>query len=255
MISLIFVLVSLGQSAAAAPMAPLDPRLRLWATGPDHTSGSLVNCTVGTEPGAPIDPTRLSVVVVHGINPAPVIWHSEIAQRYGEAIGARWGAGVNVLGWDWNGKTLRSLRPSRNEELAVSQGEALAEALIRAGVSPDRLHLIGHSSGGLVAAKAARVLADQGGRPIDRLTLLDPAEWQHARIFGALQAGSSARSVSHFWATGPTGFGSPASYPNVNDQAMSGISGWKGLVAPDRLDHMNIVRWHIGQIAANPWVP
>ena len=174
-------------------------------------------------------------------------WH------YGEAVGARWGTSVNVLGWDWNGDSLRGLRPSRNEELAELQGRALAEALVRAGVVPDRLHLVGHSSGGLAATAAARSLTDRTGRPIDRLTLLDPAEGQHARIFGTLQAGSTARVVYHFWATGPTGFGRPALYPNVRDQALSGPAGWSGLVAPGRLDHLHLVRWHIGQLAANPW--
>ena len=154
MASLILVLAILGQPSAAMPMVPLEPRLRLWAPGPDHASGSLINCTVGCQPGSPLDPSRPSVVVVHGINPVHTLMHSEIAQRYGEAIGARWGTSINVLGWDWNGDTLRSLRPSRNEALAELQGRALAEALVRAGVAPDRLHLVGHSSGGLVAAAA-----------------------------------------------------------------------------------------------------
>lgn len=253
MASWMLVLAILAQPSAAVPMVPLELRLRLWAPGPDHASGNLINCTVGCQPGSPIDPSQPSVVVVHGINPVHTLIHSEIAERYGEAVGARWGTSINVLGWDWNGETLRSLRPSRNEELAELQGRALAEALVRAGVVPDRLHLVGHSSGGLVATAAARSLTDRTGRPIDRLTLLDPAAGQHARIFGTLQAGSTARVVYHFWARGPTGFGHPALYPNVRDQALSGPAGWSGLVAPGRLDHLNIVRWHIGQLAANPW--
>jgi hypothetical protein len=253
MTSLILVLSILGQPSAAMPMAPLEPRLRLWSPGPDHASGSLINCTVGCLPGSPIDPSRPTMVVVHGINPVHTLMHSEIAERYGEAIGARWGTNVNVLGWDWNGDTLTSLRPSRNDTLAELQGQTLAKALSRSGVAPDRLHLIGHSSGSLVAAAAARGIANRTGRPIDRLTLLDPAEGQHARIFGALQAGSTARIVSHYWATGPTGFGRPALYPNVRDQALTGPAGWSGFAAPGRLDHLHIVRWHIGRLAANPW--
>jgi pimeloyl-ACP methyl ester carboxylesterase len=147
---------------------------------------------------------------------------------------------------------LRGFRPTRNEALAEFQGRSLAEALVRAAVDPERLHLVGHSSGALVAAATARSLVNRTGRPVDRLTLLDPAQGQHDRIFGALQAGSAASLVSHFWATGPTGFGGPALYPNVRDQALAGPAGWKGFVALDRLDHFNIVRWHIGQLAANP---
>jgi pimeloyl-ACP methyl ester carboxylesterase len=253
MASLILVLSILGQPPAALPMAPLEPGLPLWAAGPDRASGSLINCTVGCQPGSPIDPARPTVVVVHGINPFRSWMHLEVAQRYGEAIGERWGMSINVLGWDWNGDSMRSMRPSRNDALAEFQGRALAEALVRAGVAPDRLHLVGHSSGGLAAAAAARSLADNAGDPIDRLTLLDPAEGQHDRIFGALGAGRAARVVYHFWAPGPSGFGRPALYPNVRDQAMAGPAGWRGLIAPDRLDHHNIVRWHIGRLAVDPW--
>ena len=68
-----------------------------------------------------------------------------------------------------------------------------------------------------------------------------------------LQAGTAARVVDHYWATGPTGFGSSALYANVRDQAVVGPSGWIGFLAPGCLDHMQLVRWHIGQMAANPW--
>jgi len=253
MASLILVLAVLGQAPPTIPMVPLDPRLRLWAPGADHASGCLINCTLGCRAGSPIDPSRPSVVIVHGINPVHTVMHLEVAERYGEAIGARWGTSFNILGWDWNGDSLRGLRSSRNEALAEFQGLVLSQNLIRAGAGPDRLHLVGHSSGSLVAAAAARALADRTGMPIDRLTLLDPAEGQHERIFGALQAGTAAKVVYHFWATGPTGFGGPAPYSNVRDQALSGPAGWSGLIAPDRLDHANIVRWHIGQLAADPW--
>jgi hypothetical protein len=132
---LILVLATLAQTPAAVPMVPLEPRLRLWAPGPDYARGCLVNCTVGIPPGTPPDPTLPAVVVVHGINPFNTLMHLEIAERYGEAVGARWGTSMTVLGWDWNGDTVRGFRPSRNEALAEAQGRALADALLRAGLA------------------------------------------------------------------------------------------------------------------------
>ena len=194
-------------------------------------------------------------MIVHGSNPFHPLLHLEVAQRYGEAIGERWGDRLNVLGWDWNGDTLRGVRPARNQELAVLQGQWLAEALLRAGLSPERLHLIGHSSGCVVAASAARRLVERTGCQVHRLTLLDPVGWQNRLIFDDLSAGTMARTVEHYWMVGPTGFGSPAFYPNVRDQAFLGPAGWSGLLGLERSDHMHLLRWHLGQLSRSPWEP
>jgi hypothetical protein len=250
---LLLVLASLGQAPAATPIVPPQPEVRLAAPGADQAPGVLINCTVGQPPFAAPDPARQSVVVVHGINPYHPFMHLEMAQRYGEAIGAAWGASFNVLGWDWNANSMQGPFPGRNADLAQCQGRVMAEVLIREGLAPEKLHLIGQSSGCIVVASAARVIADRYGRPIDHLTLLDPRTGHHGRVFETLQAGSAARVVDHLWATGPTGFGSSAPYANVRDRAVIGPSGWIGFLAPGKLDHMQLVRWHIGQLAANPW--
>ena len=253
MTSFLVILAALGQFSVTAPLATAQAQPRLWAAGADRAPGLLVNYTVGYHPGAGLDPSRPTVVIIHGINPLHPLMHMEMAQRYSEAIASRWGSTMNVLGWNWNGHTLRGLRASENDELAEMHGLSLAEVLLRQGAAPEWLHLVGHSSGCVVASAAARAIADRTGRPVDRLTLLDPVGRQHALIFGKLQAGSAARRVDHIWATGPTGFGSPAPYPNVRDEVFTGPAQWSGFLAPGRLDHMQLVRWHIAQLGANPW--
>jgi hypothetical protein len=227
--------------------------MRFLAVGHDDAPGLLVNCTVGAQPFTPPDPGRPAIVFVHGINPCHPFFHLEMAQRYGEALGASWGQSLNVLGWDWNADSMRGPFPSRNALLAECQGRLLAESLLRAGFAPESLHLVGHSSGCIVVASAARIIAAHWGKPIDRLTLLDPRTGHHPLVFERLQAGSAARVVEHFWATGPSGFGSDAPYQNVRNQAFVGPSGWAGLLSPETLDHIHLVRWHIGLLAANPW--
>ena len=185
---------------------------------------------MGIPPGTPPDPALPAVVVVHGINPFNAFMHFRIAERYGEAVGARWGASITVLGWDWNGNTLNGLRPSRNEALAESQGRALADALLRAGVAPERLHLVGHSSGGLAAAAAARSLADRTGRPIDRLTLLDPAERQHASDLRGTPGRLRGASRQPLLGDGALGFRAscpPAQYPRAGADRPVGPA-WTG---------------------------
>ena len=250
---LFFALASLEQVPSALVVIPRQPAARLLAVGTDQAPGVLINCTVGAPPFAAPDPSRFSVVIVHGINPCHPFMHLEMAQRYGEAIGAVWGSHLNVMGWDWNANSMRGPFPLRNAALAERQGRAMAEALLRAGLAPESLHLVGQSSGCIVAASAARVIADRCGRPVDRLTLLDPRTGHHPIVFEKLQAGTAARIVDHLWATGPSGFGSDAPYANVRNLAVIGPSGWAGFLTPESLDHMQLVQWHIGQMAANPW--
>ena len=69
----------------------------------------------------------------------PHVIHFTMAQTLGQAVGRRYGASFNVLGWDWNAKTIVSLQMKRNMANAVEQGQELAadrcwpRALIRAG--------------------------------------------------------------------------------------------------------------------------
>ena len=252
MVLLYLALASLGQAPPALEIGIPQTAAPLMALGTDDARGA-TSIAPWAAPFSPPDPSQFTIVVVHGINPCHPFMHLEMAQRYGEAIGATWGRSLNVLGWDWNGNSMDGPFPSRNAVLAQCQGRAMAEALMHAGLAPESLHLVGQSSGCIVVASAARVIADRLGRPVERLTFLDPRSGHHRLVFETLHAGTAGRFVEHFWATGPSGFGSPAPYPNVHDQAVIGPSGWLGYLSPGSLDHMQLVQWHIGQMARNPW--
>jgi hypothetical protein len=221
---------------------------KLVGHGPDGSRGVLVNLTLGSRGNAPIDPSRRTVVVVHGLNPFHPFMHFTMAERYAEAIANRYAGTVNVLGWDWNADTMPSLHPSINDRHAVKQGLALAQCLRNAGVRPETLHMIGQSSGSLVVASAARELTNQFGYPINRLTLLDPVTDQHAILFDELAVGSSAVTIEHIWVPGLSGFGKHAEYSNITNQPHPGPYKIFGLIRPLHSDHLHAVKWHIGQM-------
>ena len=226
---------------------PSEPRL--FDRGGDDSTGILVDYTAWVAPGYQFHAGRPTIVVIHGINPAPRRIRSAMAVRYAEAIGRAGGRAVNVLGWEWNASTLKRLRPSRNVQDAEWQGCRLARDLLSIGVEPGSLMLIGQSTGSVVAASAARELARFRGVPVGRMILLDPVATQHSAIFGRLAAADHARVVEHYWARGPSGFGRPARDPRVIQAGLPPRSGGWGLVRPSRADHLNVVRWHIGRVA------
>jgi alpha-beta hydrolase superfamily lysophospholipase len=162
------------------------------------------------------------------------------------ALVRRVGPAFNVFGWDWNAATFVSLDPRANGDSAVAQGRALAEALLRSGAMPARTHLIGHSSGSIVAA--ARTLAFEHGRPLAQLTLLEPAAGYHSLVFERLAAGSSAQRVENYWSPGASGYGREVSAPGVVNFRVDGPRSYLGVVSPRRSGHMNIVRWYITTI-------
>lgn len=221
--------------------------LPLTARGASYARGVLVNVTGGTPHNAPIDPRRPTVVVAHGLNPFHPWLRFIPAEQYAAAVARQSGAGVNVLAWDWNAATFPGIRLSTLDRNAIDQGRLLAEALLRAGVDPGRLHLVGSSHGGLVVASAAYTLYGRSGRISQRLTLLDPIPSHHRILFEQLRAASVARQVDHVWAAGPSGFGREAAYPGVANRRLEPQTGVLGLVRPLRVDHLNTVRWFIAR--------
>jgi hypothetical protein len=235
---------------AALASPSLAGPARLTAFGPDLARGELVNLTAGSARSDPPAPGRPTVVVVHGLNPLHPLLHLVMAERYAEALGARHGGAVNVLGWDWNAATIRGLRAETNARHAVAQGRRLAGALLASGVDPAGLHLVGQSTGSVVVVAAARALAD-AGRPPSRLTLLDPAGAEHGILFGELAAATAARHVDHAWMPGLSGAGRPAPTPAgpLHETRLRPTTRALGLIFPGRADHFNAVRWHIGRVA------
>lgn len=222
----------------------------LFEKGRDPADGVLVNCTVGADPAAAPDPGRLTIVFVHGANPTPHVIHFTMAQTLGQAVGRHYGASFNVLGWDWNAKTIVSLRAKRNMANAVEQGHELARSLLATGIDPGRLHLIGQSSGCIVAASAARALIQTTRRPVANLTLLDPARMHHELIFGKLAAGTTAYRVENYWVHSVSGYGDTVASPGVSNIRLdlSRKNGLIGLVRPLHSDHINAVKWYINSV-------
>lgn len=231
--------------------------------GADPARGLLINRTLGVRPFDPFDPNRATVVVVPGFNPTPRLVHFEMAQRLAEAL-ARRGTPANVAEWDWNAATFDHWNPQANTRDAVIQGRALAAALAQAGIDPGRVHLIGHSSGGMVATSAAHVFARGWGRPVAQLTLLEPATYYHALIFQELQAGTLAPLVENYYTESPSAFGREVHLPGVRDYHVDGRAGVLGVVRPLRSDHLGLFQWYLATVKdrtipagfnTNRWLP
>jgi hypothetical protein len=227
---------------AAGPPGPI------YAPGRDPGAGVLVNRTIGQPPWAAPDASKPTVVFIHGANPFDPLLHFTMDARLGEALHRAYGPRFNALGWDWNADTIHSISPRRNWDHAVVHGQRLGQNLLRAGLHPSRIHLIGQSSGAIVAAAAARSITDQSGIPVAQLTLLDPASFTHPLIFGQLGASTSATLAENYFVESPSGLGKPA--PGVwNYRVPLGQpSRWVGLVRPLRSDHLNTVRWYLATI-------
>ena len=243
MLGAITLILSTALTVGEPPARP-----PLIVRGGDPARGVLVNRTVGSRPFDPPVPTLPSVVFVPGFNPAPRIVHFEMAARLAEAM-ARRGARCNVLEWDWNAATCDSLIPRTNSENSVAQGRLLAAHLALAGLDPGRIHLIGHSAGGMVVTSAASVCASEWGRPIAQLTLLDPATYYHKVIFQRLRAGSLAPLVENYWTASPSAYGNEVRLPGVLDYHVAGHAFYLGVVCPIRSDHVSIVIWYLETIA------
>jgi predicted esterase len=210
-------------------------------------AGILANRTIGFPPSAAPDPARPTLVFVHGASPAAPVIHFTMAARLAEAVHRRHGTAFNVLAWEWNTQTLVSPLPSANLENAVDHGHRLADALQRAGVDPSRLHLIGQSSGCIVAAAAARSLANHGPPPA-QLTLIEPAAFMHPLILRQLAAATAAHRVENYFVVSRSAFGAPA--PGVQNFQihLSNPTGILGYARPLQMDHLNAVRWYIDSV-------
>src|SRR6185312_6002194 len=182
-----------------AMVAGWGDRPALIVPGGDPARGLLVNVTPGARPFDGPDPSRGTVVFIHGFNPFPRALHFRMAELLAQSLARRGGPPLNVLAWDWNAATWTSFQTSGNITAAIEQGRALAAALKTAGVDPARTQVIGHSAGGIVATSAARSLALDYGQPVAQLTLLDPAAYYHTAVFDQLAAGSLAPIVENYW--------------------------------------------------------
>jgi pimeloyl-ACP methyl ester carboxylesterase len=227
-----------------------DLRPPFVAFGGDASRGVLVNRSPGLRPGDAAVEGRPTVVFIHGFNPMPRTVHFTMSEQFAVAVARRGGRGpaLNVFGWDWNAATFVSLVPRVNGDSAVAQGRGLAAALLRAGALPARTHLIGHSSGCIVAASAARTLAFEYGQPLAQLTLLEPAAGYHDVVFERLAAGAAARRVENYWSPDRSAYGREAAYPGVENIRVDRQPRSSGPILLRRSSHLYVVEWYISTI-------
>ena len=245
---------SLGLCLALLSMALGEPQISIMERGNDPSPGLLVNRTAGARPFDPPNPALPTFVFVHGCNPVPQLLHFVMDTRLSEAIQARGGLACNVLGWDWNASTFESLRPSTNVDLAIGQGRRLGASLIRAGLDPARVHLIGQSSGAIVATSAAEYLARTVGQPVAQLTMLDAARPYHDQIFVQMAAGTLCPVVENYWASGRTGYGREELLPGIRNYRVDAPANPVALINPSQSDHLGLVRWYL-RTAQSPGLP
>jgi pimeloyl-ACP methyl ester carboxylesterase len=232
-----------------AVAAAWGERPALVRLGGDPAPGLLVNVSTGARPFDPPSPQRPSVVFIHGVNPLPRLARFTIAERLAEAHASRSGPPVNVLAWDWNAATLPGLRVRDNQASHVEQGRRLAAALAAAGLAPESTHLIGHSSGAIVAASAARAVRDGGGRAVARVTLLDPAVLYHDLVFDRLAVGDASPHVENVWADGPGGFGRHVDRRGVVNRRTPIDAPPSGAVVLTRSAHWRLVHWYLDAVS------
>jgi pimeloyl-ACP methyl ester carboxylesterase len=240
--------------ASLAGILGADHRPPFIRLGADLAQGVLVNLAPGSRPFDPAVAARPTVVFVHGFNPLPRVVHFTMAEQLAGALARRAGPSFNVYGWDWNGATCVGLDGRANAEAAVAQGRALSAALCRVGVVPAGLHLIGHSSGCIVAASAARTIAVESGRVVAQLTLLEPAGSFHPLIFERLAAGAAARRVENYWSPGPSAYGREAAALGVENVRIDSPHPYAGVVNPRLSSHLFVMQWYLGTID-NPGIP
>jgi pimeloyl-ACP methyl ester carboxylesterase len=234
--------------AIATSVVGEDLRRPFVAFGGDASRGVLVNLSPGCQPGAPAVAGRPTVVFIHGFNPLPRTVHFTMFEQVAGAIARRGGPALNVFGWDWNAATFVSLVPRANGDAAVAQGRALAVALLRAGALPARTHLIGHSSGTIVAASAARTLAFEYGQPVAQLTLLEPATSYHDVVFERLAAGTTARRVENYWSPDRGALGRAAPYPGVENIRVDRQPRSPAPILARLSSHLYVAEWYITTI-------
>jgi pimeloyl-ACP methyl ester carboxylesterase len=240
--------------AVAASLVGSDERPPFVQLGGNAAKGVLVNLSPGMRRGDGAVAGRPTVVFIHGFNPLPRAVHFTMSEQVAGSLARRVGPAYNVFAWDWNAATFLSLDPRVNNEGAVAQGRALAAALQRAGALPARTHLIGHSSGSIVAASAARSLSVDHGRPVAHLTLLEPAAAYHPLVFVRLTAGVLARRVENYWSPDPSAYGRAVASPGVENIRIDGPQPLVGVIRPLRSSHMYVVYWYLNTIE-NPAIP
>ncbi len=249
-----------------------DSRLRQYDRAGDQWIDANLTCPAG----------ELVFVINHGWNDSLEGYMKSIAN----VIAGQY-SGALIVGWDWgdgayavsdanpNGKgpewdfasLLTCLQPnkricmmtggtwlpievSHTYSNAKLHGALLGEELARLGILPDTydIHMIGHSFGGVVSAKAAEILRQQSGIPIRQLTTLDTPALIYPYAVSNVSAGLAERveviyynSLTHWW-KGAAGGPKRGSYNNLLNLELN----------PDNatmLLHSDTLAWYLASVS------
>jgi pimeloyl-ACP methyl ester carboxylesterase len=210
--------------------------------GGNGRMGVLLNYSCGARPCDPIDPSKPTIVITHGWNPAPRLIHCTFGPAGAQALKCRCGDSYNILSWDWNGVHVPAFGDGPIN-VGRDQGRKMAAALRCAGVNPCRTQIIGHSLGTVVTAQAAACLADLG--PFAQLTLLDPPESMHEEIFDRLCITAHCCCVENYWIAGVSGYGAHVNRPDVQNYEVFGAPHPViGIVDLGLSNHVFVMRWY-----------
>jgi pimeloyl-ACP methyl ester carboxylesterase len=122
--------------------------------------------------GTPIFDDRLTWVVIHGRNSSPSVSY---LVGLSAAIDG-YSASDQVLVLDWSAAAASGLIGGSGENYIIPVGTWMADKLSTYGLTPDELHLVGHSWGAYVAAETAERVPPTGGvSQVNSIVALDPA--------------------------------------------------------------------------------
>lgn len=124
---------------------------------------------------------RPTFVHIHGWNNNK---YTEAHKLLRDALRERHGSNANIIIADWSNLSnqwsgLNKAQPDSEASVTTEVGETIAASLLKAGVEPSSLTIIGHSLGTFVAPAAAAQITRSTGKKIQELVALDTAFGTH----------------------------------------------------------------------------
>lgn len=207
----------------------------------------LTNMSVGARPNDPINPNLPTFVITHGFNPVSNLYHLSNPEFYAAKLRGCAGGRINVLAFHWDSGQFGTFATITDN--ATGAGCDLANALIRLGVVPENLTMIGHSMGSVTVTSAANHIFQVSGRCTRRLVLLDAPQRRLPMIVGRLNGTQCAIHIVNVWAGGVTGIGAPVYCDNVTNVRAPNRRRlrWRtapGPLRPSGIRHLDVLIWY-----------
>ena len=232
--------------------------IALLTVFPTHVAAQRVSPVVAVRGTAPrgcrlinmshasdVDPSLPTYVITHGWNPLPNRVRLTTPEAYAAKIRSRCKGKANVLAYQWDSRGQGS--PKANVANAICAGKFLGRELIRLGVDPRRLHMIGHSMGSIVIASASNYIYAETGACTQCLTLIDGPVRKLSMILRNLDSTTCARRIINIWAVGLSGLGAPIDNPrieNIRAPTRRSHRRCRHWLDPARNNHVDVLLWY-----------